>query len=143
MSQGLKRQFLNPLNVICNIVQNLFLEFHRAPFGHSLQHILILCSGVCGILSLYLLESSNMLVVLNNSQHRECKGCQHREKNNVEKRSFCVLQHIRTFFGILELNGLSKGRRFKLIRRFYSSKSGKYDGFVSINKQLSQNLNKF
>ena len=56
------------------------------------------------------------------------------EKNKVEKRNKLFrFAAYRTFLGILELNGLGKRRRFKLltcvvriIRRLYPRKSGKY-----------------
>ena len=73
------------------------------------------------------------------------------EKKYVEKRRklfrFAVY---RTFFGILELNGLGKGRQYKLptcvvtkIRNLYPSKSGKYIGFQSLNKEVCEKLNIF
>lgn len=71
------------------------------------------------------------------------------EKDDVEKRNRLYrFAAYRTFFGILELNGLGKGRRFRLpqcvvrvIRRMYPSKSGKYVGFKSLNEQVSEKLN--
>ena len=71
------------------------------------------------------------------------------EKKDVEKRhKLFRFAAYRTYFGILELNGLGKGRRYKLptcvvtkIRNLYPSKSGKYIGFQSLNKEACEKLN--
>ena len=75
------------------------------------------------------------------------------EKKDVEKRhKLFRFAAYRTFFGILELNGLGKGRRYKLptcvvtkIRNLYPipSKSGKYIGFQSLNEEVCEKLNIF
>ena len=73
------------------------------------------------------------------------------EKKDVEKRhKLFRFAAYRTFFGILELNGLGKGWRYKLptcvvtkIRNLYPSKSGKYIGFQSLNKEVCEKLNIF
>ena len=70
------------------------------------------------------------------------------EKEDIKNGSLFRFAAYRTFFGILELNGLGKGRRFRLpecvvtdIRKLYPSKSGKYVGFKAVNDQVAEKLN--